>query len=229
MRELAPEADALRLGCGWTLADLGKPQILVESVAGESHPNSVHLNDLSHDVRDGVIESGGRPARYDCTDLCDGIIQGTSAMDYSLPSREVMTMAVEMHARGGHFDGLVLVSGSDKAVPAHLLAAARLDMPAILVPGGVMEPGPSGTTLPHENMTLEQVGTIYAQLRRGLISPHEYEFLRQEACPTKGGCAFMGTSGTMQVMAEALGLAPLGSALRPANSFSMTRGCRQAG
>ena len=138
-------------------------------------------------------------------------------------------MAVEMHSVAGHFDGMVLISGSDKSLPGHLVAAARLKMPTVVVPGGVMVSGPTGQTLPHPNMSLEQVGTIYAQLERGEISREEYGFLREHACPSRGACNFYGTAGTMQVMAEALGLALPGSACRPMHLFMMDRGCREAG
>lgn len=229
MRLRAPEADALRLGTGYSLADLDKAQILIDSVGGESHPNSVHLPRLADLVRDGVLEAGGAPARYAVTDMCDGVAQGTDAMDYSLASREVIAMAVEMHALTGHFDGLVLLSGGDKAVPAHLMAALRLNLPTVHVPGGVMQHGPVTENLTHHTMTLEMVGTAYGRLRRGEIAEEEYRFLCINACPTAGGCAFLGTSGTMQVMAEALGLALPGSALRPQQLKAMDRGCREAG
>src|SRR3972149_1549564 len=222
MREENPEVDPLRLACGWTKKDLSKPWILVETVNGQSMPCSLPYYDLGLDIKDGIIEAGGTPGRYDCTDLCDGIMQGTEAMSYSLPSREVIAMAVEMHARGGHFDACVLVSGCDKAVPGHLLAAARLDLPTIFFPGGVMESGP-------EWYTLDMVATSFAQLRRGEMEKEEYEFLRQHACPTEGACAFYGTACTMQILSEALGLALPNSALLPPRSFIQRRLARRAG
>lgn len=229
MRRLAPEMDSLRLGCGWDKIDLSKPQVLVETVGGESHPSSIHLHRLAESVNRGVIEAGGTPARYDCTDICDGIIQGTEAMDFSLASREVIAMAVEMHLQAGGLDGMVLLSSADKSIPGHLLAIARLGVPALLMPGGVMEPGPHSHVLPNDNMTLEAVGTIYAQLRRGQIDPKEYEFLREFACPSGGTCAFMGTAGTMQCLTEALGIALPGTALQPPHLFITDRNCREAG
>ena len=229
MRAQAPEIDSLRLGTGYSIPDLDKPQILIDGVGGDSHPNSVHLPRLADLIRDGVMESGGAPARYTVTDMCDGIAQGTDAMDYSLASRELIAMVVEFHARAGHFDGMVLLSGSDKAVPAHLMAALRLNLPAIHVPGGVMEHGPVTEGLTHKTLTLEMVGAAYGKLRRGELDEDEFRFLCINACPTAGGCAFLGTSGTMQVMSEALGMALPGSALRPQHLMAMDRGCREAG
>ncbi|GCC10348.1 dihydroxy-acid dehydratase [archaeon] len=220
MREIGPEVDPLRLACGYSRSDLGKPNILVESVYGESHPGSMHLNELVEYVKRGAYEGGGAPLKYSCTDICDGIAQGTRGMDYSLVSREVISSAVEFHAEAGHFDGMVLVSGSDKAVPAHLIAAARLKMPTILVPGGVMD---------QWIITLEQVGTIYAKLKRGEMEEDEYNFLREYSCPTNGTCAFLGTALTMQSLAEVLGLALPTSAVCPATSFEIKRLAQNAG
>lgn len=220
MREIAPEIDPLRLACSYSPGDLGKPNILVESVYGESHPNSVHLDTLGDEVKRGVYGKGGAALKYYCTDICDGIAQGTEGMNYSLVSREVIASAVEFHARAGHFDGLVLISGSDKAVPAHLIAAARLKMPTVFVPGGVMD---------QWTITLEQVGTIYSKLKRREIPKDEYEFLRKYACPTYGSCAFFGTALTMQSLAETLGLALPTSAICPATSFEIRRLARDAG
>jgi dihydroxy-acid dehydratase len=222
MREKAPEADSLRLGVGWSKSDLQKPWVLVETTGGDSHPCSVHLHALAQDVKEGVLIAGGAVGRYDCTDMCDGVAQGTEAMDLSLPSRELIAMAVELHAKAGFFDGMILVSGGDKAQPAHLLAAARLKIPTIFLPGGVGDLGPSG-------FSLERVGTIDAELKRGEIDPEEYQFLCEHACMSAGTCEFYGTSGTMQMVGEALGLALPMSGLRPAHLNLHRRGARQAG
>ncbi len=223
MRKIAPEADPLRLACGWTREDLEKPWILVETTGGESMPCSYHLPDLADDwVVRGVKAGGGATARYDCTDICDGIDQGTPGMRFSLASREVIAFAVEMHVRGGHFDGMCIVSGSDKGTPGVLLGAARVNIPSIFIPGGVMEVGPKG-------ITLEQVGSLYAQLRRGEIDREEYESLALHSCPTTGTCAFLGTANTNAVISEALGMALPTAALVPASSFELGRLAERAG
>ncbi len=221
-RKQAPEADALRMGCGWGRQETNQPWILVETTQGDSHPGSVHLGELATFVDKGVIASGGSPAHYTCTDICDGIAQGTLGQNYSLPSREIMTMATEMHAMAGHHDGIVFLSGCDKSLPAHLIAALRLDLPAIFVPGGVMEAGPNSSTL-------EGVGTAYAQKRRGELDNTSYEFLRANACPSSGSCAFFGTAATMQMLTEVMGLAMPGSALIPAHLNALKDVARQAG
>lgn len=219
-RRIAPEIDPLRLACGYSELDLNKPSVLIESTYGESHPGSLHLNLLADEAARGVYERGGAALRYYCTDICDGIAQGTEGMNYSLATREVIAQAVEMHAKAGHFDGLVLISGCDKSIPAHLIAAARLNIPTILIPGGVMD---------NWTITLEQVAEINLKLKRGEIEKAEYDFLRKYSCPTCGSCAFYGTAITMQSLAEVLGLALPGSAICPAASFEIRRLAREAG
>ncbi|RJP26014.1 MAG: dihydroxy-acid dehydratase [Candidatus Abyssobacteria bacterium SURF_5] len=221
-RAAAPEADSLRLGTGWTKNDLEKPWALIECSGGDSHPCSVHLKSLADNVRDGILEEGGAPAQYFCTDICDGVAQGTEAMNYSLASREMLAMVGELHANTGHFDCVAFVSGCDKSLPAHLIAAARLKMPAIVVPGGVMQTGPSETTL-------DMVGTYASLYRRRKMTRKDYQFYREHACPSAGACAFMGTAGTMQILAEAIGMALPGSALLPAGYFLQKRMARSTG
>lgn len=221
-RAQAPEADALRMGCGWDVADTDKPWILIESAQGDSHPSSVHLKQLMPFVEQGVFMRGGMPAQYTCTDICDGIAQGTSAMGYSLASRELMLMATELHAEAGHFDAMVLSSGGDKAVPAHLLAMLKLNLPSVFLPAGVMESGPDG-------LTLEGVGTAAAQLRRQELDLRIYEFMRRSACPSAGACAFFGTATTMQLLSEALGLALPTASLVPAHLNALKTLAKQSG
>ena len=163
MRAKALEVDPLRLACGWNEEDLEKPCVLVETVGGQSYPGNYHLQELATHVVRGVESAGGAPGRYECTDICDGIAQGTEGMYYSLASREIISFAVEIHFMAGHFDGIVLLSSADKSVPAHLMTAARLDRPTIIVPGGIMEVGP-------DNTTFEMVGALYSKFRRGEIA-----------------------------------------------------------
>ncbi|RJQ42836.1 MAG: dihydroxy-acid dehydratase [Gaiellales bacterium] len=217
-----PEVDPLRVGCGWQPEDLDKPWLLVESSSGDSHPGSVHLAEAVEVVREGAMAAGLAVGRYHCTDMCDGIAQGTGAMSYSLASRELLAMATEMHFHSGHFDGWVAVSSCDKALPAHLLAAARLDRPAIFSPGGVMHTGPG-------DMSVDRMGELYARWQRGEASEEVYRYHSLTAAPCAGACNFLGTAVTMQVMAEALGLALPGSACCPTTSPSLHGYARAAG
>lgn len=222
MRRLSPEADGLRLGCGWHTRDLDKPWVVIETPDGDSHPCASDLIHLRTHVRDGVIEAGGSSAYYTCTDICDGVHQGTPAMDLSLASREVLAFAAEMHVRCGLFDGLVFMSGGDKSAPGHLLAAARLDIPTIYMTSGVMQAGPS-------EITVDQLGTLDAQLKRGEISLKDRAFYEEHACHTAGPCAVMGTQNTGQIVVEALGLTLPGAAFVPAASTVIKRMCRDVG
>jgi dihydroxy-acid dehydratase len=211
MRTLAPELDPLRLGTGWTPEDLSKPQILVESTFGDSHPGSGHLDKLVEAVCRGVADAGGHGARYFCTDICDGESQGTDGINFSLASREMIANMIEIHANATPFDGGVFLASCDKGMPANLMGMARVNIPSVMVTGGTMSAGP-------ELLTLEQLGMYSAKYERGEISEDKLNWAKQNACPSCGACSFIGTASSMQIMAEALGLTLPGSALLPATS-----------
>ena len=222
MRKLAPELDPLRIGTGWKKEDLSKPQVMVESTYGDSHPGSGHLNILVEEVRKGVAEAGGFGARYFCTDICDGESQGTDGINYSLASREMIANMIEIHANATPFDAGVYLSSCDKGVPGNLMGLARVDIPSVVVPGGTMNAGP-------EMLTLEQLGMYSAKYERGEIDEAKLDWAKCNACPSCGACSFIGTASTMQIMAEALGLALPGSALMPATSPDLLAYAREAG
>ena len=222
MRKLAPELDPLRIGTGWKKEDLEKPQVMIESTFGDSHPGSGHLNILVDEVRKGVAEAGGYGARYFCTDICDGESQGTDGINYSLASREMIANMIEIHANATPFDAGVYLSSCDKGLPGNLMGLARVDIPAIVVPGGTMNAGP-------ELLTLEQLGMYSAKYERGEIDKEKLDWAKCNACPSCGACSFIGTASTMQIMAEALGLALPGSALMPATSPDLLAYAREAG
>ena len=222
LRKLAPELDSLRLGSGWSIYDLEKPQIIVESSYGHSHPGSAHLDKLVTSADKGVHNSGARAANYYVTDICDGEAQGHDGMNYSLVSRDIMASMIEIHVNATPFDAGVFIASCDKSVPAHLMAIARLNMPAVFMPGGIMKAGPN-------LLTLEQIGKYSAQYERGEISAAQFMEYKRNACPSCGACSFMGTASTMQVMAEALGLALPGSALIPFQTGELEITAEKAG
>ena len=222
LRKLSPELDPLRLGSGWKPEDLAKPQIIIESTAGDSHPGSVHLGQLVEEVRKGIFESGGYGARYTCTDICDGESQGTDGINYSLVSREIIANMIEIHANATPFDAGVYLASCDKGMPANLIGCLRVDIPSVVVPGGTMNAGP-------EMLTLEQLGKYSAEFERGEISLDKLDWAKHNACPSCGACSFIGTASTMQIMAESLGLALPGSALMPAMSPDLLSYARRAG
>jgi len=222
VRQLAPENDPLKIGMGWTVEDLSKPQILVESTFGDSHPGSAHLLQLANRAMQGIAYAGGRGARYFTTDICDGIAQGHDGINYSLPHRDMITHMIEIHGRSTGFDGGVFIASCDKSVPACLMGLCRLDMPSIVITGGVMDAGP-------DLLTLEQIGAYSAMCQRGEITDEKLTFYKQHACPSCGACSFMGTASTMQIMAEALGLMLPGTALMPATSPDLQEAAYKAG
>ncbi len=222
MRKLAPELDPLRIGTGWKPEDLSKVQVMIESTYGDSHPGSGHLNLLVEEVRKGVEEAGGHGARYYCTDICDGESQGTDGINYSLASREMIANMIEIHAGATPFDAGVYLASCDKGMPGNLMGLARADVPGVVVPGGTMNAGP-------EMLTLEQLGMYSAKFQRGEIDEEKLNWAKCNACPSCGACSFIGTASTMQIMAEALGLALPGSALMPATSPDLLAFAREAG
>jgi len=222
-RLLWPQLDALQLGSGWDEEDLDKYQILVEDAYGDSHPGSTHLNQLSEQVCRSIYEKGGVPGRFHATDICDGCAQGHDGMNLILASRETICDMVELHAGFVSWDGMVLSSSCDKSIPAHLKAMARVNIPAVFVPGGSMRPGPAMTT------SLVAGGLSLRQKREGGVPASEMRNYKLTGCPSVGACTFLGTASTMQCMAEALGLALPGSALVPSTMRDVFAMARQAG
>lgn len=222
MRQLAPELDPLRLGTGWKPEDLSKPQIFIESTFGDSHPGSGHLDKLVEAAREGAAQAGGHGARYFCTDMCDGESQGTDGINFSLASREMIANMIEIQANATPFDAGIYMASCDKGLPGNLMGLARVNIPSVVVTGGTMAAGP-------DLLTLEQLGMYSAKFERGEIDEEKLNWAKCNACPSCGACSFIGTASTMQIMAEALGLALPGSALLPATSPDLIDYARNAG
>ena len=222
-RQLWAQFDALQLGTGWVEDDIGKLQILVEDVYGDSHPGSAHLDAVSRQAVYGVFEEGAFPAQFHVTDICDGCAQGHDGMNMVLASREVICDMLEIHAGFVPWDGMVMSSSCDKSIPAHLKAAARINIPTIFIPGGSMRPGPNQTT------SLVAGDISLRQKRKNEITPEEIRNYKLTGCPSVGACTFLGTASIMQCMAEALGMALPGNALVPATMRDLTEYSRKAG
>src|SRR5579864_7612747 len=222
LRQVNFQGDALRLGMNWTEEDLGKPQVLVDSAHGQGHPGTFHFRPLIEEVSNGVFEAGGKPAVFTVSDICDGVAQAHAGMSYSLVSRDIMAAMIEIHALGHPHDGMVLISGNDKSVPAHLMAIARCNLPAIHLPGGTQLNGP-------DFVTSDQMWALGAAVQRGEAPREELERAQAVACPTCGACQFMGSASTGQILAEALGLALPGSALIPVPLTRHLRFARMVG
>jgi len=216
------QLDTLCCGMDWDEADLSKPQILIEDVFGDSHPGSVHLDGLGKETAIGVFQTGGKPARFHGTDICDGWAMLHSGMNYILPSREVICDLVEVHGRVIPWDGMVAISSCDKSIPAHLMAISRLNIPALHISGG------SNRVAPNMSHSL-LVGETATRWRRGEDVSREIRNYKLSGCPGAGACQFMGTASTMQCMSEALGMALPGTALLPASLSEIGRQSREAG
>jgi len=221
-RKISFEGDALRMSMDWTVEDLASVQVLVESTQGSSHPSSYHLGELVSEMEKGVYQRGGKPAIYTTTDICDGVAQAHNGMNYSLPSRDMIASMVEIHALATPFDAMVLTSSGDKAVPAHLMAMARLNIPAVHVPGGAMGAGPC-------QRSNEELWHMSVEVANETITEEQFNAFQRFCCPTSGACQYMGTAATMQVMSEALGLALPWTALIPATNAELRRAARAAG
>ena len=221
-RKAGPEVDPLWLGTGRRVPDLSKPQILIDSTYGDSHPGSKHLMGLAESARNALYAGGMMPALYTVTDICDGVATGHCGMNYSLVSRDLIAAMVEIHARTSGFDGLITISSCDKATPGHLMAQARLDLPGIHVCGGSMMPGPGF-------LSADSCYATNLRVAEGAMTAEEEWYYKRNACMSCGACQYMGTASTMQAMAEALGMALPGNAMMPANTNYLPQLAAEAG
>lgn len=221
IREKGPEVDPLWLGKGLTPYDLSKPQILIESTYGDSHPGSKHLNQIVEPVKNEIYASGCAPSVYTVTDMCDGVATGHEGMNYSLVSRELIAGMLEIHAMASGYDGIIAISSCDKAVPGQLMAIARLNIPAIHIPGGSMAPGPGF-------ISADSCYETDLRVAEGTMTTDEEFYIQCNACPSCGACQYMGTASTMQCLSEALGLAMPGAGAAPANSSFILQNAQRA-
>lgn len=194
---------ALLHACGITREQLDKPFIGIANSFTDLVPGHVGLNALARAIEQGVAAGGGVPFQFGVMAICDGIAMGHQGMFYSLPSRELIADTVESMALAHSLDGLILLTDCDKITPGMLMAAARLDIPAIVVTAGPMISGRlRGKPLSLVRDTFEAVGRV----RAGLIGEEELAELELEACPGPGSCQGLYTANTMACLTEALGM-----------------------
>jgi dihydroxy-acid dehydratase len=202
---------ALYRAMGYSDRDFERPLIGIANSWGEANPGHYHLRDLAGWIKIGVRQAGGMPVEFNTVAPCDGICQG-AGMHYVLPLRDLIAASVELMARANRFTGLVLLCSCDKIVPGMLMAAARLDLPTVVVTGGPMASGEVGGREALTSDVKEGMG----RLKAGLISEEEFYEIETRACPGPGACNFMGTANTMACVAETLGLTLPGCATLPA-------------
>lgn len=207
---------------GYTDEELARPLIGVVNSKSEVVPGHIHLDTIAKAVKEGVRMAGGTPVEVPAIAVCDGIAMGHKGMHYSLVSRELIADSVEALAEAHGFDGLVLIPNCDKVVPGMLMAAARLNLPAILMSGGPMMAGPGASDL---NSVFEAVGAYSA----GKLDDEGLRRVEESACPTCGSCSGMFTANSMNCLSEALGMALPGNGTIPAVYAARIRLAKQAG
>ncbi len=197
---------------GFNKKDLDKPLIGIVNAQNEIIPGHLHLDMIAKAVKEGVWSSGGIPMEFPAIGVCDGIVMGHDGMKYSLATRELVADSIEAVANGHKFDALVLIPNCDKIVPGMLMAAARLNIPAIVASGGPMLAG----KLNKQNIGISNAFEAAGRFEAGLIDEKELEKVEMSACPNCGSCAGMYTANTMNCLSEALGMALAGNGTIPA-------------
>ncbi len=203
---------ALFYAMGFTPEDLEKPLIGIVNAFNEIIPGHGHLKDLAQAAKLGVSAGGGTPIEVPAIGICDGIAMGHKGMSFSLPSRELIADSIEALAEAHALDGLVLIPNCDKIVPGMLMAAARLNIPCIVVSGGPMLAG----RYQGKSISVSQMFEAAGQYESGKISAEELDAMEHSACPGYGSCAGLFTANTMNCLTEALGLALPGNGTIPA-------------
>ncbi|MCI9592793.1 MAG: dihydroxy-acid dehydratase [Lachnospiraceae bacterium] len=195
---------ALLYATGMDQEDLKKPFVAVIGSFSEMVPGHTHLRELAEYVKQGIIEAGGVPRQSETIAICDGLCQGHKGMCYPLASRDLIADSVEMVVEAHHFDAMVLLPGCDKIIPGMIMAAARLDIPAVIVPGGPMLPGNvGGNPLFCSSELREYPGRV----ETGAVTVEEMKVAEMAALPTVGSCAHLGTANSMCMLSEVLGMA----------------------
>lgn len=210
---------------GVTDSEMRKPFIAVVNSWNDIIPGHIHLNKLAEAVKAGIRNAGGVPFEFHTIGVCDGIAMGHEGMKYSLPSREVIEDTIELMVKAHQFDGVVLIPSCDKIVPGHLMAAGRLDIPAIVVTGGPMLPGYVDDKYTDLISVFEGVGAYSA----GKLSEIDLKRLENFSCAGAGSCAGMFTANTMACMTEALGLSLPGCATAHAVDAKKARIAKESG
>lgn len=217
---------ALYKSMGYSEYDLDRPLIGIANSWNRVVPGHYNLNLVSDYVKQGIHQAGGTPVEFGVIAACDGIAQGHTGMHYILPSRDLIANDVEIMVQAHQFDAVVLLGSCDKIVPGMLMAAARLNIPAIMVVGGPMEGGclfderASDTTSLTEGLGM---------LKAGKLDQKTYHLLEDCAAPTCGSCSFLGTANTMCCVAEAMGMCLPGSATIPAPHADRLRAAQESG
>ena len=226
--ERAPHR-ALLKAIGYTADEIKRPLIGIANSVNTIIPGHVHLNTLSEAVKAGIYMAGGTPIEFGTIGVCDGIAMNHIGMKYSLGSRELIADSIEVMAVAHAFDALVLIPNCDKIVPGMLMAAARLDLPTLVVSGGPMLAGEHPEKADRQKIDLITVFESVGAVRSGKMTAAELAVIEDSACPTCGSCAGMFTANSMNCLTEAIGMGLPGNGTIPAVMSARVRLAKQAG
>ena len=222
--EKAPHRSLFK-AMGYTDQELALPLIGVVNSQNEIVPGHIHLDTIADAVKSGIRMAGGTPIEFPSIGVCDGIAMNHVGMNYSLASRELIADSIETMAMAHGFDGLVLIPNCDKIVPAMLMAAARLNIPSIVISGGPMLAGKIGRKDLDLNSVFEGVGAVSA----GRMTEEELSQIEEDACRSCGSCAGMFTANSMNCITEVLGMGLPGNGTIPAVFAERVRLAKEAG
>jgi len=222
--ERAPHRAILKC-LGLTDKDLDKPFIAVVNSFSEIVPGHMHLNQVAKFVKAGIRSAGGAPFEFNTIAICDGLVMGHEGMHYSLPSRELIADSVEVVVQANKFDGMVLISSCDKITPGMMMAAARLNIPAIMVTGGPMLSG----VLKEKKVDVTSIFEAVGEVASGKTSLEELKMIEDRAFPGCGSCNGMYTANTMACAVESMGMSIPGCATALAVSSAKLRIAKESG
>ena len=222
--ERAPHRSLLK-AIGYTDEELSRPLIGVCNSFNEVIPGHIHLRQIAEAVKAGIRLAGGTPVEYGAIGVCDGIAMGHEGMKYSLPSRELIADSCETMVQAHQLDGVVYIPNCDKVVPGMLMAACRVDIPAIFVSGGPM----ASRTVGGRGLDLNSVFEAVGALKAGAIDETELKFVEDNACPGCGSCSGMFTANSMNCLTEVLGLALPGNGTVAATEAARIRLAKETG
>jgi dihydroxy-acid dehydratase len=218
-------ARSMLRACGLKDDDFAKPLIGVANTWIEIGPCNYHLRELAVDVKAGIRAAGGTPLEFNTVSISDGITMGTEGMRTSLVSREVIADSIELVTRGNMFDAVIILVGCDKTIPGGIMAAARLNIPALVLYGGSIAPG----QFEGHAVTIQDVYEAIGSHARGNMSDARLTALESAACPGAGACGGQFTANTMALVAEFLGIAPMGLSGVPATNSEKHKAGYRAG
>jgi dihydroxy-acid dehydratase len=217
---------AIYKSMGFTDLDLSKPLVAVVNSWGEVCPGHFHLNMVAQKVKEGIWQAGATPLEFNTISQCGTLTLGLDGIRYDLATRDLVAFDIETVVNIQMFDGVVFIPTCDKVVPGMLMAAARLDLPSVFVPGGVM----GVEEVDGNRFSLSDLDEmVMGALPAGKADVSQIAALEEIVCPTWGACPLMGTANTMQALAEALGMALPASSTLSATSSVLLRGAKKSG